>query len=658
MWRRSLVTRLASGRLHRFGRLSIAARVGLAVTLGLILLAVFPSLVAPYSPTDIFVGPIAGPPSAQHLFGTDELGRDTFSRVVWGARVSVTVGLAASLLSLLAGAVIGSVAATSGRRMNEVIMRLLDVIIAFPGIILAVVLASVMGPSLPTTIIVLSVLYTPAMARVIRANILVQYGEDYVAAEMAIGAGRGHILIRHVMINAAAPVIVFATVIIADAILLEAALSFISVGIQPPTPSWGNIVNDGRELINSGGWWVTSFGGLAIFVSVLSLNLFAEGMADLFGAPKRLIEQGEAGGIGSTVVPDGVATTASVVDRPAQHVPNVVSAETPPVIRLRRSDNPLLVVEGLSVRFPGSFAGVDVLSDVSLDVGHNEVVGLVGESGSGKSLTGLTIMGLQPSAAEVSARVMFRGENLLEMPAADRRHLLGHEIAMIYQDSLSALNPAMTIDKQLKQLCRRGSRYTPTELLDMVQLSAKSLLRMYPHQLSGGQRQRVLIAMALSRDPSMLIADEPTTALDETVQAQIVDLLQQIRRERNLSILLISHDLALVAGLSDYVVVMYGGRVCEALSSDALTGGPAHPYTDGLLSSIVSLERREQILYQIEGSVPPPHEFSPGCRFVGRCPNQSLLCEERPPVLSEQSAAHWLACNHPVVRESTRLAVR
>ena len=648
MYRAGLVRRLTTGRMRRVAALSLTARIALAISLGLVFLAAFPWLVAPYSPTDLFVGPIAEGPSWRHPFGTDELGRDIFSRVIWGARVSVTVGLSATTLALLTGAVIGAIAASSSRYVNETIMRLLDLAIAFPAIILAVVLATVMTPGLVTTIIVLWVLYTPPMARVVRGNVLVQYGEDYVAAEKALGAGRTHILLRHVTVNAAAPVIVFMTVLIADSILLEAALSFISVGIQPPTPSWGNIVNDGRVLTNSGGWWVTTFGGLAIFVAVLSLNIFAEGLADAFGAPQRLVEQGMGGGAAAATVTAGGGTSRRRRTARVSHAQ--ASSPDQPVTALRRTDAPLLQIEGLSIAFPGSYGSVDILSGVSFDIGVDEVVGLVGETGSGKSLTGLAIMGLLPDAAVVSGRILYRGQDLLAMAPRQRRMLLGHEIAMIYQDALSALNPAMTVQSQLAQLCRRGGRHTPAALLEMVQLPAADVLRMYPHQLSGGQRQRVLIAMALSRDPALLIADEPTTALDETVQAQIVDLLARLRRERQLSILLIAHDLALVAAVADYVVVMYAGRVCEALTPARLRAGPMHPYSDGLLSSILSLERRDDHLYQIEGAVPAPREFSLGCRFAGRCRNESEDCSRAPPALADREEHHWVACHHPMDR--------
>ncbi len=618
--RRNTVARLSAGGMKWTARLPLTAMAGGFFALVLIAMAIVPQVFAPFPPLDIFVGPAAEGPSKIHWFGTDELGRDVFSRVIWGARVSVTVGLLSSLLSLVAGSVIGALAATSGKFANYIIMRLLDTVISFPGIILAVVLATVMGPGLTTTILVLSILYTPAMARVVRANILVQYQEDYVAAELIINAPHRHILLRHVMVNTAAPVIVFATVIVADAILVEAALSFVSVGIQPPDPSWGNIVNGGRELVNSGGWWVTTFGGLAIFLTVLSLNAFAEGIADSFGAPRTAVD-----------AKNRLETLRNLGDLP---IPDAIS------------NHPILKVENLSIRFPKIHGQRRLVQNISFDIGLDEVLGLVGESGSGKSLIGLAIMGLLPPEAEVTGRILYQGEDISRLSAEGRRALRGHEMAMVYQNALSALNPAMTVEHQLDQLCQRGSKYTPHDLMEMVHLPT-TLLKNYPHQLSGGQRQRVVIAMALSRDPKLIIADEPTTALDETVQAQIVALLNEIRTQRQLSLLFVSHDLAFVSEFSDRVMVMYGGQECEQIPTPRLLGETVHPYTTGLLRSILSLERGDETIEQIEGTVPAPHEFSHGCRFVTRCSRRLPMCESDVPPPSALQNDHFFRCHNP-----------
>ncbi|GAA0924850.1 hypothetical protein GCM10009558_037090 [Virgisporangium aurantiacum] len=276
------------------------------------------------------------------------------------------------------------------------------------------------------------------------------------------------------------------------------------------------------------------------------------------------------------------------------------------------------------------------------------MLGLVGESGCGKSLTALTIMGLAPRDARISGEISFEGRDLLTMPRPARRRLLGHDMAMIYQDALSSLNPAMTVRAQLKQVVRRGGRRSPTELLELVGLDPDRTLSAYPHELSGGQRQRVLIAMALSREPKLIVADEPTTALDVTVQAQVIELLLRLRAELGFALILVSHDLALVADVTDRVVVMYGGQIVETGVTASLVGAPAHHYARGLLGAVLSLEAGAERLTQIRGVVPSPADFPAGCRFADRCPMATAVCRTEAPALAG-SDRHTVACHHPAV---------
>jgi peptide/nickel transport system permease protein len=257
-------------------------------------------------------------------------------------------------------------------------------------------------------------------------------------------------------------------------------------------------------------------------------------------------------------------------------------------------------------------------------------------------------MGLQPRGARIGGRILFEGRNLLTLPRAARRRLLGHDMAMIYQDALSSLNPAMTVKAQLKQVVRRGGRRSPTELLKLVGLDPARTLAAYPHELSGGQRQRVLIAMALSREPKLIIADEPTTALDVTVQAQVIQLLLRLRAELGFALILVSHDLALVADVTDRVVVMYGGQIVETGVTAALVGAPAHHYARGLLGSVLSLESGAARLTQIRGVVPAPADFPSGCRFADRCPMVTEICRVQTPRLAGQRH-HEVACHHPAI---------
>jgi peptide/nickel transport system permease protein len=619
-----------------------AAWPALAILGVLLLVAVLGTLVATHNPDALSTD--TGGPSGSHWFGTDTSGRDIFSRLVAGTRWSLAIGLGAVALALVSGAVIGAFAATSHRRVDAVVMRVLDVIMAFPGIALAAVLVAVFGHGILVLILAIGFLNMPPVARVIRANVLAQYGEDYVAAERVIGARRFFVLTRHVAINCAAPVLVYCTVTVADAIVFEASLSFIGAGIQPPDPSWGSVLADGKDLVLTGGWWATLFPGLLILVTVLALNILSERISDAWAAPSaRAVKAAE---VAKAVAKREDADTAPVLPIAGLREAGERLARTARSLDHRDT---VLEVDRLAIAFPGRHEGVDVVDGVSFSVRAGEVLGLIGESGCGKTLTALSILGLQPATAQVSGQIRFAQRDLLSLRPGERRRHLGHDIAMIYQDALSSLNPAMTIRAQLKQFTRRGGTRTPAELLELVNLDPERTLRAYPHELSGGQRQRVLIAMALSRDPKLIVADEPTTALDVTVQAQIMALLLRLQEELGFALILVSHDLALVSEIADRVVVMYGGQVAELGGTAEVVGSPRHHYTRGLLSAVLSLEENEARLTQIKGVVPAPAEFPAGCRFADRCPAARAKCHDETPVRFGEPVDHLVACHFPAV---------
>ena len=619
------------------------------IAFGVLLLVVFAAAVGPlFSQNPLTTGIPMQAPGSAHWFGTDRLGRDVFARVLDGARYSLVIGLGATAVALLVGCVLGALAATSRTWVDETVMRILDVVMAFPPIALAAVLVTVFGNSVGVLVCTIAFVYVPMLTRVVRANVQAQYGEDYVAAEKVIGARRGYIVVRHVAVNCAAPVAVFATVLVANAIVFEASLSFIGAGVQDPAPSWGNVLSYGQQILLAGGWWATLFPGLAILLTVLALNILAEGMTDA----SALAGQGRASRESATAAVVAVelerdpAEQAAVDASLARLAERIRSQQV--LIKPVRADAPaLLSVENLAIRFPDRYGDTAVVDGISFTVREGETMGLVGESGCGKSITSLAVMGLLARNAEVSGTIAYRGRDLLTLPPKERLALAGPEIAMVYQDALSSLNPSMLVGKQLRQLTRRGGTKSPAELLDLVGLSAERTLRSYPHELSGGQRQRVLIAMALSRDPKLLIADEPTTALDVTVQAQVVDLLVRLRDELGFAMVLVSHDLALVGDLSHRVAVMYAGQLAEVGDTRSVLTDPAHHYSRGLLGSVVSLEAGAERLHQIHGVVPAPHAFGEGCRFASRCERAAPLCRSTPPVLADRSEGHALACHHP-----------
>ncbi|MFE1588073.1 dipeptide/oligopeptide/nickel ABC transporter permease/ATP-binding protein [Streptomyces sp. NPDC058737] len=628
----------------RLRRLPLPSRIALGILLVVVLGAIFAPLL---TQDPLATGVPARAPGADHWFGTDRAGRDVFARVVHGARYSLVIGLGATLLALVLGSALGALAATSRKLADESVMRTLDVVMSFPPIALAAVLVAVFGPSVPVIIFTIAFVYSPSLARVVRANVLEQYGEDYVAAERVIGARRGHIVARHVAINCAAPVLVFATVMVADSIIFEASLSFIGAGVQDPDPSWGSVLAYGRQILLSGGWWATLFPGLCVLVTVLALNVLSEGMTDAAASPDR-------SRTGGTDTDDAAAEPAPAadeagVDAALAELAARLEATEPAVRPLAEDAADLLVVRDLSIRFPDRYGDTRVVDGISFTVREGETLGLVGESGCGKSVTSLAIMGLLARNAEAEGEILYRGRDLLRLTPKERRALMGPEIAMVYQDAMSSLNPSVLIGTQLKWLTSRGGTRTPAELLELVGLSPERTLRSYPHELSGGQRQRVLIAMALSRSPRLLIADEPTTALDVTVQAQVVELLVQLRDELGFAMVLVSHDLALVGDLAHRVAVMYAGQVAEAGDTRALLTDPAHHYSRGLLGSVVSLESGAERLHQIRGVVPAPRAFGAGCRFASRCAAATELCATTPPPATDRDAGldHLFACHHP-----------
>lgn len=626
-------------------RLGIPSRIALCFIGLLIVVAVFGGMLTPHDPTQTGLGAVGTGPNGDYWFGLDASGRDIFSRLIAGARRSLEVGFGAAAFALIFGSVLGAVAATSRKAIDEIIMRLLDIVMAFPAIALAAVLVVAYGKDkLSVLILAIGFVFTPSIARVVRANVLSQYGEDYVAAEQVIGARRFHILRRHVMRNCAAPVMVFATVMVADSIIFEASLSFIGGGLpgEAAQSSWGSVIAYGQQILQAGSWWATFFPGLLILVTVLCLNVLSEGISDAWAAPAARV--GTSAAPAETEAEENAAGAA-----PAEALPGLaVAAE-----RLRANARPLpeaepiLTVRDLRIDFPERHRGVAIVDGVDLAVRPGEVLGLVGESGSGKSLTSLAIMGLLPREAHITGSMMFNGKELVGMKPARRRALMGRDIAMVYQDALSALNPAMTIKTQLGQIIRRGGTRSAEELMGLVGLDPDRTLSSYPHELSGGQRQRVVIAMALARDAKLIIADEPTTALDVTVQAQVIELLLRLRAEYGFALILVSHDLALVSEVCDRVAVMYGGRIVEDGVAADVVEQPQHHYSRGLLGSVLSLEARAERLTQIRGTVPSPADFPAGCRFADRCPAATSIChEEVPETIGDDT--HRSACHHAV----------
>ncbi len=319
-------------------------------------------------------------------------------------------------------------------------------------------------------------------------------------------------------------------------------------------------------------------------------------------------------------------------------------------------DAPLLEVTDLSVRFDTDDGTVHAVDRMSFSLGHGEVLGLVGESGCGKSVTAMSMLRLLPETASISGRALFAGTDLLTLSQRRLRRVRGKEIAFVFQEPMTSLNPVFTVGRQIGEvlrkhldLSRRAAQRRTVELLELVRIpAAAQRLNEYPHQLSGGMRQRVMIAMALACDPKILIADEPTTALDVTIQAGILDLMRDIRARLGTAIVLITHNLGVVADISDRVLVMYAGRKVEEAPVHELFAYPQHPYTIGLLGAVPrpGLNGRER-LQEIPGRVPSLSELPRSCAFADRCPRADEVTRSNVPELREVRPQHLVACFHP-----------
>ena len=317
---------------------------------------------------------------------------------------------------------------------------------------------------------------------------------------------------------------------------------------------------------------------------------------------------------------------------------------------------PTLAISGLRAGFPGPQGLVPAVDGVDLTVPRGTIVGLVGESGCGKSVTALSALGLLPPNGQVAGGTIdFGGQDLLTLPPDTLRRLRGDRIAMIFQDPMTSLNPVYPVGRQVAEvlrlhrgLDRKAAKARTVDLFHQVGIpDPAARYGAYPRQLSGGLRQRVMIAMAMACEPELLIADEPTTALDATIQAQILRLMGDLRRDHGTAILLITHNMGVVAQLCDYVYVMYAGQIVEAAETFDLFRTPRHPYTAGLLRAIPSLEGAQERLYTIPGTVPAPGAPHPGCRFCPRCDQGEGDCAASPPPLTHLGGGHLVRCHHP-----------
>ncbi len=571
----------------------------------------------------IFAGP-----SWSHPFGTDNLGRDLFARTLVAARLSLRLSLEATLLGAVVGISAGTLAGLIGRRVGRMLTAVINLLLAFPGLLIAIFLAIIFGAGAGGAVLALAVAYSPYLARLAQTLTASVVGKEYIAAARILGLRTGRILLRHVLPNIAEPLIVTTTVAAGGTLLAFAGLSFLGLGVQIPDYDWGLLLNQGVDRIDVAPMAVIG-PGAAIVLAGIAFQLLGDLLSRLLAPPSPGRRRRAPGGM----------------DRPQP-------IEGPP-------GDAVVVAQRLTLRFGSSRGELSPVRGVTFAVRPAEMVGIVGESGSGKTLTAMALAGLLPAGATVHAeRLEFLGNSLLEAPSAALRHTIGTQLGMVYQNPASALNPSLRLARQLIEATRyhggapaRDALKRAEQKLSAVAIPApKRRLRQYPHELSGGMKQRAVIAMSLMGDPALIIADEPTTALDVTVQHQILELLREVNATTGAAVVLISHDLAVIASICERVVVMYGGTIVEDAPSAIALREPAHPYTRALIDTLPDMGTpRTQPLPTIAGRPPDPRQFPPGCPFSPRCAYADDACRADLPALQPVGAGHLAACFHPLV---------
>lgn len=607
----------------------------------LVVVAAAPVL-APYDPVATDLDHVLSGPSAAHLLGTDQLGRDVLSRLMFGGQVSLT-GVAEAVLTLLVlGVAAGLLAGFLGGWVDRVISWVIDLMLAIPVIVTLLVVLSVVGSDETAAMVAVGVLGAPGVARVVRGATLAVRQELFVAAARVAGLPNRQIIVGQILPRVAGSIIVQASLHAGVALLIETGLGYLGLGVQPPTPTWGGLVADASTVIDQQPWLLVP-PGVVIGLSIVAFGLVGDAVRDATVTRAARAPHRPRRPEISPASPGGREQLDDSGELQGERTPG------------ESADGALLSLESVAVRLSTPGAGVTVLEGVTLHVNRGETVGLVGESGCGKSLTGRAILGLLPSAGHISAgRVVFDGRDLTGLSAREWGQVRGRQVALVSQEPIGSLDPMFPVGRQIGELVRRhhgssrrAARGRTFQLLSMVRLpEPEAVARRYPHELSGGMAQRVAIAMALAGEPRLLIADEPTTALDVTVQAEILELLRSLQHETGLAVLLISHDWGVVASLCQRAYVMYAGHVVEAGAVANLVKTPCHPYTASLLRCSPRYARPRTHLRAIRGSVPDPSGWPAGCHFHPRCPLATPECAAGPIPMFEPHPGHGTRCLH------------
>ncbi|HXT94425.1 MAG TPA: dipeptide/oligopeptide/nickel ABC transporter permease/ATP-binding protein, partial [Trebonia sp.] len=567
----------------------------------ILFLAVFGPLLAPYAPNDT-AGPQLTGPSAQFLLGTDYIGRDVLSRLLVGAGLSVLGALLVAMIALVFGALPGVLSVYLGRVFEWVTLRIIDTLIALPFLVFAVAMTALLGNGVFQALFAVGFLLAPVFYRVARSATLAVANSQYVEAAILAGASTWWIVRKHVWNKVAPPVAISLSTTIGLGLVVIASLTFLSIGVSPPQATWGGVLATDLAYIAVQSWAPVVPVAL-ILVAVLACNLFADAVRDTSGEAGRQLLNAQAAkeaarGKGRTLVtpvPEAKPSEEKTKIKAIQNGSLVpVAAPTEQVSAVApRAGQPEVVLDVDDLKIFGAVDDSELIKGVSFSLPRGKTLGVVGESGSGKTLSVRAVLGIVPKQlTQAGGTVEILGRDSADFTKQDWVDIRGNSISAVFQDPGSYLNPSIWLGKQVaevlrvkKKLSRAAAKAETLRLFKAVHLREPHLVyEQYVHELSGGMLQRVLIATAIALSPDILIADEATTALDVTVQSEILDLLQELQETQGLSLVVISHDLAVVAQLSNDVLVMRAGTVIEHGPASQVLHNPQHSYTQLLVS--------------------------------------------------------------------------
>lgn len=548
------------------------------IILAFVVFGIVGPILSPFDPSEPDIYATLADPSAAHWFGTDSAGRDVLTRLAVSTRFSLMTASVAVVTAMFCGVITGLIAGYFGGWFDSVSSWFTSIIMALPGLVVLLAAITVIGPSMWWAMMIFGVLMSPAYFRLVYTTVRGVRNELYVDAARVAGLTDIRIIGRHILGVVRAPIIIQTAIIASIAIAIQSGIEFLGLGDRA-TPSWGAMLNDAFTKIYDHPSlliWPSS----TIALISISLVIFANTVRDELertGPRRKKISGGKS---------DAQKAADAAANDTIVHADNA-----------RKAKDLILEVANLAVGYPDGTGGIkQVVHDVDLKIHRGEVVGLIGESGSGKTQTAFAVLGLLPAGGRVVAgSIIFEGSELTDAPAKVYDKIRGGKISYIPQEPMSNLDPSFTIGTQLVEpmmkvlgISKKDATARAIGLLDRVGIpSPTTTMKKYPHEISGGQAQRVLIAGAVSCNPDLIIADEPTTALDVTVQAEVLDLLRDLQKETNTALLLVTHNFGVVADLCDYINVMQNGRIVEAGGVVEIFKSAQHPYTQTLLSSIL-----------------------------------------------------------------------